>query len=1152
MGLFIIHRGCPNCGGEITDDRLIKGYPCYKCLPEDSKDICGSLRKSGKLEGLSKLCETEKFVSEFSEIFKRCVGAKPWSLQKTWAKRFFNKDSFAIVAPTGVGKTTFGLVLSLKVDKSLLIFPTKALSYQSYERLREFAEKVNNNKDILLYKGTKKHKEKLEEGDFDILIGTNMFFHKNLDTLMKHRWNLIFVDDTDSFLKSSKNIDGLFKLLGFSDEEIKVALKENKDEKDYEFLEKVRSRKRDTVLIISSATLKPKTSRVRLFRNLLGFDIQKAVSNIRNIVDSVKEVNNFEHSIDVAHEIIRKVGKGGLLFISNRYGKDTVGIVSEYLRNKGLKVLNYLEMSPDKLYEEMSKGEFDVSVGLAHIGNPLIRGLDFPSIIRYAIFIDVPKFVFPVKDELTPSSVLNLLMSIYPLLEDQEKLKFSPYIKYLQKYRSVKAENLDNYPNLKRKVLEVREFLDSKFKDEEFINKINASDEVSLEMINGNMYITVADASTYVQASGRTSRLITGGLTKGLSVVLYWDKKSLESLKRRLTYYFHTLEVEFEEFDKLNLDEILREIDRDRERARRILEGKIPRESKDIFKSTLVIVESPNKARTIASFFGKPQIRMVNGGVFYDIPLGDRILSITASLGHILDLKTSPGLFGVIEEGFLGVYDTIKRCTKTGEQHTEYEYLLKDCTEDEIKDKYDTVEALRKISYEVDEVFIATDPDAEGEKIAYDIYALISPYNKNIYRSEFHEITPKAFKASLEEKREFNINRVKAQITRRTADRWVGFTLSRILWRRFGQKTLSAGRVQTPVLGWIIERSFEYKNRVDKVIVYVGNNRISFTVEDKSLAYEMRRNPQKFGLYVSRTYDEEKSPPPPYTTDTILYDANGRLKLSADKTMKILQNLFENGIITYHRTDSTYVSEVGRFSVAKPYISKTFGEDMFVPRVWSREGAHECIRPTRPITPDELRFMLSVGSVSLDDPKNAIRIYSLIFNRFIASQMRSAKIKMAEVVISFNGFIHTEVVSIKILSDGYNLVLRDISPIGEDLKIDKVEFLKVPKNYPYTQGTLIQEMKNRGLGRPSTYAQIVQTLLERGYVVERKGYLFPTSLGIRTYMFLKRKYADFISEEFTRELEKEMDEIEANRKDYMETLKQIYDEVKKIMNENRL
>ena len=163
--------------------------------------------------------------------------------------------------------------------------------------------------------------------------------------------------------------------------------------------------------------------------------------------------------------------------------------------------------------------------------------------------------------------------------------------------------------------------------------------------------------------------------------------------------------------------------------------------------------------------------------------------------------------------------------------------------------------------------------------------------------------------------------------------------------------------------------------------------------------------------------------------------------------------------------------------------------------------------------------------------------------------MRSAKVKMAEVMLSFNGFVHTEVVPMKILSEGYNSVLRDISPFGEELRIDKVEFLKVPKSYPYTQGTLIQEMKNRGLGRPSTYAQIVQTLLERGYVVEKNGYLFPTRLGIRTYMFLKSKYADFISEEFTRELEKEMDEIEANRKDYMETLGQIYKEVKKIMNE---
>jgi reverse gyrase len=256
--------------------------------------------------------------------------------------------------------------------------------------------------------------------------------------------------------------------------------------------------------------------------------------------------------------------------------------------------------------------------------------------------------------------------------------------------------------------------------------------------------------------------------------------------------------------------------------------------------------------------------------------------------------------------------------------------------------------------------------------------------------------------------------------------------------------------------------------------------------------------------------------------------------------MEILQELFEKGFITYHRTDSTRVSEFGKYSVAKPIIAKDFGEEMFYPRSWGEGGAHECIRPTRPIRPDELRLMMSLGSVEFEDPKNTLRIYSLIFNRFLASQMRPAKVKLAEIIVLYNGFAHVEEVVREILQDGYNLVLPNIRVWDGELKVKGVNFLKVPKVQPYTQGTLIQEMKKRGLGRPSTYAQIVKTLLERGYVVEKKGYLFPTKMGIVVYKFLSGKFGEFVSEEFTRKLEEEMDIIEEGRKDFVETLREIY------------
>ncbi len=1126
--LFLINNGCPNCGGRISDHRLILGLPCEECMPKDG-EVCKDLRKLGYLK---EICEIEGKLTEFSEIFRKCVGFDPWSLQRTWAKRFLMGRSFAIVAPTGVGKTTFGLVVSVLSEKSLLIFPTRVLSEQAYKKLRNFLESLEIERKVLAYRGRKEDKEALEKGNFDILIGTNMFLHKNLQTLLNIQFSFIFVDDTDSLLKSSKNIDGIFKLLGFSEREISLALKEKKSEDDLIELERIREKRRKSVLIISSATLKPKTKRVMLFKNLLGFDIQRAVSSIRNVVDSAKRVGSFEEALIELPKLIRKLGKGGLLFISSRYGREKVEEVCDFLRSEGFKVLNYLELSPSNLHREMEKGDFDVAVGLANIGNPLVRGIDLPGIIRYAIFLDVPKFVFPLKVDPSPSSVYNLLVSIFPILEGEEKIKSGYYIRNLSKHRTLK--DLEKYPKVKNRVLEIWNFLSSKFSDENFKKRINESDEVSLENLNGELYVTVADAATYIQASGRTSRLVAGGLTKGLSLILYWDSKALRSLEKRLTYYFHTFDVDIKDFESLDIDRILLEIDEDRKRFREKVTGG----GGDVFRTTLVVVESPNKARTIASFFGKPQIRIVKDSIFYDIPLADRILSITASLGHILDLKTEGGFFGVLEENgrFLGIYDTIKRCKKTGEQHTEVEYLKKVCQDGEIYDKLSTVQALRQVSYEVDEVFIATDPDAEGEKIAYDIYALISPFNKKIYRAEFHEVTPRAFIEALREMRDFNVNRVKAQITRRIADRWVGFTLSQILWGIFNRRDLSAGRVQTPVLGWIIERFEEFKKKVDKVILDLGGKELSFLIEDKAIAYAMAKEPQRIRVMWGKVWDEEKGPPPPYTTDTILQDSH----LAADKTMDILQELFEKGFITYHRTDSTRVSEFGKYSVAKPIITKDFGEEMFYPRSWGEGGAHECIRPTRPIKPDELRLMISLGSVEFEDPKNTIRIYSMIFNRFLASQMRPAKVRMAEVIVLFDGFAHVEEVVKEIIQDGFNLVLPKLKVWDGSLEVKNVVFLKVPKVQPYTQGTLIQEMKRRGLGRPSTYAQIVKTLLDRGYVVEKGGYLFPTKLGIKVYRFLNAKFGELVSESFTRKLEDEMDTIEEGGKDFVETLREIY------------
>ncbi|WP_457601634.1 reverse gyrase, partial [Hydrogenivirga sp.] len=924
MSLLIVERGCPNCRGAISDDRLSKGLPCFKCLPRPYGDVCTALEESDKLHYLKPYCETDKKLAEFEDFFTKAVGARPWSLQRLWAKRVLRRQSFAVVAPTGVGKTTFGLVASLFLEpKALLIFPTRILANQAGERLRELADRLGTQRNILVYESKKKVREQFLAGDFDILCGTNMFLHKNFENLMKFRFRFVFIDDIDSFLKRSKNVDNLFKLLGFTDYEIKLALKENKTERDWKRLARIREKERETVLVVSSATLKPKGNRVFLFRNLLGFEVQKAVTTLRNIVDVAEPVRDLNEALERSAKLIKKLGKGGLVYLSVFYGKEKVQEVVEFYKRRGIKALSYLDYKPEDLYATLERGDFDVAVGISHITNPLVRGLDLPHVIRYALFLDPPKHMFPTQLTLQPSLLHSLLLTLMNLFDEEDRLKAVEYINYLRRYLTLREELLDRYPRIKAKLEEIKSFLDGYLSNREFMNRVEESEDISLVRREGQLFVVVGDANSYIQASGRTSRFIAGGMTKGLSILFYSDPKAFRSLKRRLAAYFMQSDIEFKRLAEIDLDEILRDIDEDRERARLILEHRVVQRIKDLFRTTLVVVESPNKARTIASFFGKPQLRLIKESVAYEVPLGERLLVISASLGHVLDLATDRGFFGVLSEDsrFIPVYDTIKRCKSQGLQHTDYDYLKKRCR-GEVEDKISIVEALREAGYEVDEVFIATDPDSEGEKIAYDLFLLLRPFNVNLRRAEFHEVTPKAFKEAVENPREFNTNMVKAQIVRRVLDRWVGFTLSRVLWKVFRKNWFSAGRVQTPVLGWVIERYEKSKEKKGEVIFEVNRQPFRAEIEDLDVAKSVYEELELARVYMHSPRETERKPLPPYSTDTLLEDASERLRFSAQKTMKLLQNLFEAGLITYHRTDSTRVSEAGRYLVAKPYISE--------------------------------------------------------------------------------------------------------------------------------------------------------------------------------------------------------------------------------------
>ena len=280
----------------------------------------------------------------------------------------------------------------------------------------------------------------------------------------------------------------------------------------------------------------------------------------------------------------------------------------------------------------------------------------------------------------------------------------------------------------------------------------------------------------------------------------------------------------------------------------------------------------------------------------------------------------------------------------------------------------------------------------------------------------------------------------------------------------------------------------------------------------------------------------------------MLSEAARELRFSPQETMQLAQDLFEAGLITYHRTDSIRVSEAGVF-VAKEYITENFGEEYFKPRTFSTAGgAHECIRPTRPMDADDLRSMIYTMNLQGITNKH-IRLYDLIFRRFMASQMRETVVEKTTYDIRAFDEELQEGVLTRIIEHGYDLILPvKVYSIPEgkiDVKDKKSYHLK-PKVPYYTFATLIQDMKEKGIGRPSTYAVTVQKLLDRHYIVERRGYLFPTKLG-RTVMALIKKREDiykFVNENYTKQLEEIMDKVEKGEADYQEELEKLFNELK--------
>jgi reverse gyrase len=435
----------------------------------------------------------------------------------------------------------------------------------------------------------------------------------------------------------------------------------------------------------------------------------------------------------------------------------------------------------------------------------------------------------------------------------------------------------------------------------------------------GELYLYSTDGPTYLQASGRTSRLYHGHMTKGLSVIIDESPELIESLSEKLKYISQANFVKFEDLD-------LNEVEKEIINSRKVDGGK-----KVNIVSELIIVESPTKAKTIASFWGKPARRREGNLNIYETTTVDPmtntvyLLTITASKGHVYELivdDNNESCYGInlIDSIISPIYTSIKRCLKCGYQFTQETNKCPRCGSSAVITSESILQSIKRLATEVDQIIIMTDPDREGEKIAWDLYLGLKPYNKNIFRSAFHEVTLNAVLEALRNPGQIHKGLVNAQIARRIDDRWIGFSTSKYLQNKYSKLWLGAGRVQTPVLGWVIERYNEYKKEMGfKIKVKLpSQNYIYFYTKDKEIAENaIKENTIK--AVTIKVYNEEVNPLPPYTTDALIFDASQKYGYTAQLTMKLAQDLFYSGLITYHRTDSIRISQTG-LQIAKEYL----------------------------------------------------------------------------------------------------------------------------------------------------------------------------------------------------------------------------------------
>ena len=1060
---------CTACGGELSTEEAGKG-------------VCGGTGR--------RLCtmEAEEEVRRFLEFFELAVG-RARALQRQWAWRVIRGESFAAVAPTGIGKTCFGtamaLFLGINGRKSYILLPTSLLVNQVVESLRRYGERTGvelsfnaeGEKVVLHYTSSLSRGEReafmrlLEAGKGSILVTTTSFLAKRFEVLRGWRFNFIFVDDVDAVLKASRNVERLLHLLGLSF---------------------VGGRWRGSpkgCLMVSTATARPGRS-TKLFRELLGFDVGAQSSVLRNIEDFCTP----DESPERVREILSRMGEGGLVFARSAGEAERLhAALSESFR------VGMVTAASKGDFERFRQGELEHLIGTSHYYGALVRGLDLPERIRYVVFAGAPAVRVRVEDvrALSPRMlrVLGMVFRGHP-----EVRKLAGQLR--------RAEGDEEVQRRLREVL---------------AEAVESGAGAAEDVVVRRGEVVFPDVRTYIQGSGRASRVLAGGMTKGAAFLLEGDEELLRAFVRRASYQ----DISFRRVEEADFERLRREIDDSRRRCRRGGEG--------MAEPEVFIVESPTKARIISRFFGRPSMRVIRAGdgvlVAYEVLTPRGVMVVTSCMGHLTDLVTGRGFHGVLVDGFVPVYGSIRRCRACGYQFSWRSQGCPRCGGSEVDDAAWRIEGLRRLAREAGRVVIGTDPDAEGEKIAWDLVNLLAGC-ATIRRAEFHEVTKRAVEAALRSPREVDVRLVEAQMVRRIEDRWIGFCLSQRLWEVFGSRNLSAGRAQTPVLGWIIQRAKESRERVTVGVV----RELGLRIEG------LEREEVELDIRLLQEGWEERTPLPPYTTDALLRDANALLRMPAGRAMRLAQELFESGLITYHRTDSTRVSEAGA-AVAKEFLGEEFQD-----RRWHAEGAHECIRPTRAVPAETLQRLIEEGVVYAEASSEAhMRLYELIFRRFMASMARPYRVRVARYRVGWDGEAVEEVRVLEAAGRAHELYpwaapVRQPLPTGR-VRV-RVEVRRVPRVMPFTQAEVVQMMKERGIGRPSTYAVLLERLFMRGYVVEKGGRLVPTRLGRRVFEYLAANYGELISEDRTRVLMEVMDRVERGEAVYGEVMEGMYREIR--------